>query len=125
MKKYLKIAFLGFLLWLICFIFAVIIWPLHESHFMLFKSIMVVSGTLVGMYLLAYYFKKVSTDYIKEGIIVGIIWFVVNIVLDLIVLVGLLKTPLIDYLISPGIGYLCMPVMSIGVGYILSKKFKR
>jgi hypothetical protein len=122
MKKTLKIAFLGFLLWLICMIISVFVWPIHDSQFMLFKSIMVVTGTLVGILLLAYYFRKVTSGFIKEGVIVGIIWFVLNIFLDLIVLVGLLKTPLVDYLISPGIGYLCMPVMSIGVGYILSKK---
>jgi hypothetical protein len=122
MKNLLKIVFLGFLLWLICMVIAVIVWPLHASQFMLFKSIMVVSGAIVGMSLLAYYFKKVKTNYIREGVVVGVIWFVVNIVLDLIVLVGMLKTPLIEYLISPGVGYLCMPAMSIGVGFILSRK---
>ncbi len=122
MKNLLKIAFLGFLLWLICMIVAVIVWPLHSSQFMLFKSIMVISGTIVGMLLLAYYFKGVSANYVREGVVVGVIWFVVNIALDLIVLVGMLKTPIIEYLISPGVGYLCMPAMSIGVGYILSKK---
>jgi hypothetical protein len=122
MKNLLKIAFLGFLLWLVCMVIAVIVWPLHTSQFMLFKSIMVVSGTIVGMILLAYYFKKVKSNYIREGVVVGVVWFVLNIVLDLIVLVGLLKTPLVDYLISPGVGYLCMPVMSIGVGWILSRK---
>jgi hypothetical protein len=122
MKKLLKIVFLGFLVWLICFIIGFIVWPLHESNFMLFKSIMIVSSTIVGILLLAFYFKKISANYIKEGIVVGITWFVVNIVLDLIVLVGILKSPLVEYLISPGIGYLNIPVMSIGIGYILSRK---
>lgn len=122
MKKTLRITFLGFLLWLICFIIAVIVWPLHESQFMLFKSIMIVSGTVVGVLLLARYFKDVNANFVREGVIVGINWFVLNIVLDLIVLVWLLKTPLIEYLISPGVGYLAMPAMSIGVGYILSRK---
>jgi hypothetical protein len=122
MNNFLKIVFLGFLLWLICFIIGFIVWPLHDSNFMLFKSIMIVSSTIVGILLLAYYFKKISVHYIKEGIVVGIIWFVVNIVLDLIVLVGILKSPLVEYLISPGIGYLNIPVISIGIGYILSRK---
>jgi hypothetical protein len=122
MKKIMKIALFGFILWLVCFIVAVIVWPLYDSQFLLFKSIMVVTGTLVGMYLLVYYFKKIGSNYVKEGVVAGIIWFVVNIVLDLIVLVGILKTPLIDYLISPGVGYLCMPVMSTGVGLALANK---
>jgi hypothetical protein len=122
MKKFLKVAFLGFLVWLICFIIGFIVWPLHESHFMFFKSIMVVSSTIVGILLLAHHFRGISSNFVKEGIVVGVIWFVVNIVLDLIVLVGILKTPLVEYLISPGIGYLNMPVISIGIGYILSRK---
>lgn len=122
MKKTLRILILGFLLWIICFIIAVIVWPLHDKQFMLFKSIMVVTGTVVNMALLAYYFNKISDSYFREGIAVGVIWFIENIVLDLIVLVGLLKTPPVDYLISPGLLYLNMPVLSIGIGYILSKR---
>jgi len=124
MKKVLRIAFSGFTLWLICFLIAVIVWPLHASQFMLFKSIMIVSGSVSGMWLLARHFKKVRNDYVKEGIIVGGIWFIVNIGLDLIVLVAILKSPLVEYLISPGIGYLCIPAMCIGVGYAISNNRK-
>jgi len=120
MKHALKIAFSGFLLWLVCFAIACVVWPLHASQFMFFKSIMIVSGSVTGMWLLARHFRKVQTGYLKEGVLVGIIWFIVNIGLDLIVLVAVLKTPLLEYLISPGIGYLCMPAMSVGVGYALS-----
>ncbi len=124
MKKIFKIIVLGLLIWLICFIIGFIAWPLHESQFMLFKSIMVVSSSIVGILFLSYYFNKIEAKYLNEGILIGIIWFAVNIIMDLIVLVGLLKTPIADYLISPGIAYLTIPIMSIGIGSILNKKIK-
>lgn len=39
----------GVLIWLICFALGVLAWPLHESQFLLFKTIMVVGGTLISM----------------------------------------------------------------------------
>jgi hypothetical protein len=122
MKKALRIFILGVLIWIAGMAVSLIVWPFHESHFMLFKSIMVVAGNAIGIISFAYYFNRISSGFIKEGVAAGIVWFAVNILLDLIVLVCLLKMPLAEYLISPGIGYLNMPVMGIGIGYILSKK---
>jgi len=122
MKKYLKIILFGTLIWLICFIIGMLVWSLHESQFMLFKSIMVVSSTLVGILFIYFYFKRINDDYLHEGLLIGIVWFIVNIILDLLVLVLLLKSPLVEYLISPGIGYLNIPIICTGMGYILDRK---
>ncbi|MBN1998706.1 hypothetical protein JW935_14195 [candidate division KSB1 bacterium] len=122
MKNLFKIILYAFWVWLIGFVAGVIVYPLHESNFLLFKSIMVVVGVLAGMLMLMVYFKKLEGDFFKLGIIVGIVWFIVNILLDLIVLVGFLKTPLGEYFVGIGIRYLAMPVMSIGVGWLLEKK---
>jgi hypothetical protein len=87
-----------------------------------FYGIVAVSGTIVGVLLLAYYFRNITDKFIQEGLLVGSLWFAVNILPDLIVLVGMFKTPLVEYFISPGLMYLTMPPISTGVGYILSKK---
>ncbi len=122
MKKALRIILYSVIIWALGFIAGLILWPLHDSQFMLFKSLINVAGIIIGIVFLALYFNKISVNYISEGVAFGVAWFVINIGLDLIVLVGILKTPFIDYIISPGIIYLNMPVMSIGIGYILSKK---
>jgi hypothetical protein len=124
MKKFLKITFFGLLLWIIGFVLGFAVWPIHESNFMLFKTIMLVSSILYGMILLIIYFNKVQSDYLNEGIIVGINWFIVNLLLDLLVLVLIFKTPVGQYFIEVGIRYLNIPVITIGVGFLLSKKIK-
>ncbi len=122
MNKILKITLWGAILWLILFIVGFILWPLHESQFLLFKTIMVVSSALVGMVMLAMYFKKVDSNFLNEAILLGVIWLTVNWLLDLVVLVGMFKSPLGEYIIGIGLRYLNIPITSIGVGYILKNK---
>ena len=124
MKKFLKITFFGLLLWIIGFVIGFAIWPIHDSNFMLFKTIMIILSILSGMILLIIYFNQVQSDYLKDGIIVGINWLVVNIVLDLLILVLMLKTPVGQYFIEVGIRYLDIPIITIGIGFLLSKKMK-
>ncbi len=124
MKSYWKIILYGFWVWLIGFAAGFLAWPLHENNFLLFKTLMVVIGTMGGVLMLVIYFKKLPDDYLRRGVIIGVVWFVVNIVLDLIVLVGLFKSPVGEYFIGTGLRYLAMPTMSIGVGWLLEHKFK-
>ena len=119
-----KIVIFGILLWVICFLAGFFVWPLHQSHFLLFKSIMIVCSTLIGVILLVYIYKNFKTDFIKVGVTIGILWFVINILLDLIVLVGVLKNPIGEYFIGTGLRYLNIPIISIGIGWILSKKIE-
>ena len=122
MKRILKILFFGFLVWLILFIIGFLIFPLQQTQILLFKTIMVVAGALVGMAMLVLYYRKVESNFVSEGIWVGVIWLTVNIVLDLIVLVGIFQNPVSEYFIGIGLRYLNIPIMSIGVGLILNGK---
>ncbi len=124
MNKPIRIVFWGFILWLTCFIIGFVVFPLHESDVFLFKTIMIVASTIIGTLMFIHYFGKVESNFLSEGITIGIVWFVVNMVLDLIVLVGMLKTPLVEYLLGTGLRYINIPVMSSGIGFILSRKFK-
>jgi hypothetical protein len=87
-----------------------------------FKCVMVVVGTITGAILLVSYFKNIKSDYVKEGVVVGLIWFIVNILLDVVVLVQMFGMPLADYFMNVGLGYLAMPAMSIMVGAALANK---
>ncbi len=122
MKRILKILLFGSLVWLILFIIGFLIFPLYQSQNLLFKTIMVIAGALVGMGMLILYYRKVESNFTLEGIWVGVIWLAVNIILDLIVLVGIFENPLGEYFIGTGLRYLNIPVMSIGVGLILDSK---
>ena len=127
MNKYLKIVFFGFLVWLIPFIASLFFYTSGGKliiDIFLFKAIMLVVGSISGAVLLVYYFKKVHTDYFKEGIIVGLLWFVVNILLDLVILVPMSGMSIVDYFTRIGIGYFVIPVMCITVGTALANGSK-
>lgn len=125
MNKYLKIVIFGFLVWLVPFVASLFFYSAEGKLIIdtfLFKSIMIVVGSIVGAFLLVSYFKKINKDYLKEGILVGVIWFGINILLDLLVLVLMFGMPMLDYFTRIGLGYIVIPVMSIMVGKALANK---
>jgi len=126
MNKYLKIVLFGFLLWLIPFIAA---FPFvdQSGSFLIpetfFKSIMIVVGGLVGVTLAIMYFKEIGTDYVKEGVIIGVVWLVINLGIDLVfVSMGFFPMTVSQYFTDIGLRYLSIPIYTIGMGYALMQK---
>lgn len=116
---------LGFLSWLIPFAVSFLFYkPGGELvvPYSTFKTTIMVVGTISGCYLLFRYFKALENDFIKQGIIVGLSWFAINIVLDAIILIPMMKSTFADYFMSIGLGYIAIPVISITMGYLLDRK---
>ncbi len=121
-----KIFFHGFLTWLIPFLVSFFfvgqggeLW-IDETYF---KSIMVVVGALVGVFFLVNYFHGVTTNHINEGLKVGLVWFAINIGLDLVlVLVGFFPYTITRYITDIGIRYLAIPIYAYGIGAVLEHK---
>ena len=125
MNKNIRNILYGFLVWLIPFVSAFFFYSREGGlviDIFLFKTIMIVVGAIIGAFLLVSYFKKINNSYLREGIIVGLAWFSINILLDLLVLVPMSEMALPDYFAQIGLRYLVMPVMSIMVGAVLSNK---
>lgn len=125
MNKPLKIILYGFLLWLIPFITSFLFYTKEGTltiDLFLFKSIMIVVGSAFGALLLALYFKKTEKNYLREGITIGIIWFIVSIILDLIILVPMSQMSIANYFSEIGIRYLTIPIMSTTIGYVAENK---
>ncbi|MBI3259932.1 MAG: hypothetical protein HYZ54_10725 [Ignavibacteriae bacterium] len=117
--------FLGFLSWLIPFAVSFLFFkPGGELivEYGTFKSIIMVVGVISGCYLLFRYFKMVDNDFIRNGVIVGLSWFVINIMLDVIILVPIMKTTFMNYFMTIGLSYISIPVISITIGYFLNRK---
>lgn len=123
-KKNLKIVFYGFLAWLIPFVASFFFYSKEglTIDIFLFKTIMIIVGSISAAVLLVSYFKKISSAYLKEGIIVGIIWFGLNIILDLLILIPMSGMSIPDYFTQIGLRYLAMPAMSIAIGAALTNK---
>ena len=125
MKKYLKNILYGFLAWLIPFVASLFYYTREGKltiDIFLFKSIMIVVGSFSAAFLLVSYFKKINANYFKEGIVVGLTWFGINILLDLLVLIPMSGMSIADYFAQIGIRYLAIPAMSIAVGTALENK---
>jgi hypothetical protein len=111
----------GLLSWLVPFFAAI---PFYSpsgvllTDMALFKSVMVVTGSVTAGVLLVWYFGQVSTGYAREGVVLGFFLLAINYLLDLVVLVGLMQMPLGDYITKISIGYLMIPVFVITVGVV-------
>ncbi|MEE9573674.1 MAG: hypothetical protein V3W20_11540 [Candidatus Neomarinimicrobiota bacterium] len=123
MKSIKKAILYGFLIWLIPFVVAFIIFPIHDSNRPLFESIMPIAIALSVVIFGKMYFKNVETNYKKEGIWLGFIWIIISLVIDLILFLP--ESPMhlsfVDYLMDIGITYLMIPVITIGFGWLLNK----
>jgi len=126
MKKYPRMFLLGFLTWLIPFVIAVIIFPLKNSQRPLFESIMPNIVVLCAVFFSISYFRRLEVNWLKEGMILGGVWFIINIVLDLILFMqGPMKMSFSDYMKDIGLTYLIIPIVTVGFGYLLEQHKRR
>lgn len=124
-KQYGKNILYGFLAWLIPFAISVFFYSKEGKlsiDLLLFKSIMIAVGSITAAFLLVSYFKMIKTSYFKEGIIVGAIWFGINILLDLLILLPMSGMSFADYFAQIGLRYLAIPAMSMAVGTALENR---
>lgn len=90
----------------------------------LFESIMPLVLTIVVIVLAYYYLKNLDVNYIKEGILIGIIWFIINIAIDLFMFLppSPMQLSLADYMMDIGLTYVIIPVITTGMGYMADNK---
>jgi signal transduction histidine kinase len=117
----------GLLTWLIPFLVAI---PFYGKDgllidFQLFKSLMIVVGSITAAILIIWSFRSIRKDYIREAIVTGLVWLLANWVLDLIILVGLLGMTLPDYATQIGLRYLVIPAMVIAAGIVADEAAKK
>ncbi len=121
-KKRFRVGLFGFLTWLVPFVVSILIFPIRESQRPLFESIMpvVVTACVVAFSIL--YFRKLEGGFLREGILIGVVWFVINIVLDLLLFMeGPMKMSFPNYMMDIGLVYLIIPTATVGSGYLLER----
>jgi hypothetical protein len=112
-----KAVIFGFLVWLIAFVAAVLIFPIRDSARPLFESIMPVVVTTATVSFAVLYFRRVSTGHLREGILLGVLWFAISLVIDLpLMLAGPIGMSLGEYMADIGLTYLIIPAVTIGIG---------
>lgn len=126
MNQYLKVVLYGFLVWLLPFVVSLFIYPLKVAGSPLFESIMPLVISLTVVVLAFFYLKNLDGDYIKEGVIIGVFWFTISIIIDLVLFLSpsALQMSFTDYLMDIGITYLLIPFITIGMGLVAAKAKK-
>lgn len=124
MKNFLMIILFGFIAWLVPFVASFLFYTKDglTIDIFLFKSIMIVVGSITAAVLLILYFKRITSHFAREGILVGALWFAINILLDLLILLPMSGMSVAEYFTRIGIGYLSIPAMAIAVGTSLANK---
>lgn len=124
MKSYLKIIIFGIFVWLVPFLVSIFIYPLKTAGSPLFESIMPLVITIMVVILAYSYLKSIKIDLIREGMIIGVIWFIINIAIDLALFLpsSLMQMTLTNYMMDIGITYLMIPVITMGMGYMAENK---
>ena len=128
--KYPHIALLllfGFLSWLIPFLVSIPFYSLQGVLLVdvfLFKSIMIVVGALVGTILMVVLFLRTREGYLREGILIGFSWLVINWVMDGLVLLPMSGMDVATYFSQIGTRYLVIPIIAIGMGFVLERSME-
>jgi hypothetical protein len=124
MNKYFKIVIFGFVVWLVPFLVSFFIYPLKTAGNPLFESVMPLVITIITVSLACLYLIKLETDLIREGVIIGFSWFIINLAIDLVLFLppSPMQMNFMNYMEDIGITYLIIPVITIGLAYMADNK---
>jgi len=123
MKSIKRAVVYGLAVWVIPFAVAIMIFPIRISDRALFESIMPVVVTLCTVSFSIVYLRNVQRSPLTEGIMLGLVWFVINVGLDLLMFMpeGPMRMTLADYMKDIGLTYLIIPTITAGFGYLAEK----
>ena len=118
-----KAVLFGFLIWLTAFLVAFLIFPLRESSRPLFESIMPVTVAAATVAFAVVYFRGVTSNHSKEGIVLGCLWFAISVVIDLPLFLfeSPMQMTLSQYFGDIGLTYLIIPAITTGIGLACGK----
>ena len=123
MKSYERALLYGFLLWLISFVISILIFPLRAAERPLFESIMPVVLSVFCVLFANLYFRKLEGDFVREGLILGVLWLVVSVLIDLPLLtLSPVNMSFVEYMKDIGLTYPIFPALTTGFGYLLEKR---
>jgi hypothetical protein len=123
MKQAGKIILFGVLIWLTSFIGAMLIFKLHESDRIFFETLISIIFFFAVTFYTTLYFKKVQSNFAIEGIKTGILWMLINLLIDLpLFSFGPMARPLWEYFKDIGFIYITIPFITISIGNVLNKK---
>ena len=113
----------GFLIWLIAFAAAFILFAIRTTARPLFESIMPVVLAVATVFFAERYFRRVTDRFVQEGFLLGVVWSVLNVLIDLPLMLSPspMQMTLPEYIGDIGVTYLLIPVITTGIGLVRSQ----
>jgi hypothetical protein len=112
----------GFFIWLIPFAISFLLFPLYQSDRQFFESIMSVTLVSVTVYFTYKYLKVTPVDTFSEGLVLGLLWMLMSLVLDFPVFsYSPLQMPILTYWKEIGFTYLLIPIITSGFALLAPK----
>ena len=121
----LKMIGYGVVAWAVPYVTALALMGLMISDPTAFKTVMVVEGALVGTVLACQYFRTVRARFLREGILLGVVWVSTSWALDFVALVPFADLTAWRYFVEIGFRYLGIFAPTVGIGYILTQRLER
>jgi hypothetical protein len=123
-RKWAVALVLGILLWLVVLVFSILIAPIRSTNRIFFETLMPLA---LGAWTIAFallYFRRVQTEFVREGFMVGAFWFAINVSFDQPLFAdGPFAMSFGDYyMMDIGLTYLLIPIFTIGLGYGMQMK---
>ncbi len=118
----LKRAAYGVVIWLIPYLAAIPLLPVMEQDLLFFKTLMIVIGAVVGGLAAAHYFLGVSDRFLREAVLITVLWIAISWLLDLVALLPFTGQSIPRYFAETGLRYLALAATTLAAGYVLSRK---
>jgi hypothetical protein len=86
----------GFLAWLVPFLISILFFGKDGNLLidqMLFKSLMIVAGSITAAILMVWYFSFIAGSYAREAVLLSGVWLLMNWALDIVVMIEVLGMP--------------------------------
>lgn len=118
----------GILTWLLPFLLSLLFYSpegVPLSDVFLIKTILLVFSTALGVALILVYFGNIHAHFVREGILLGIVWLLINWVLDILILLPLAGMDFGTYMAQVGVRYLNIPIIATGIGYAAEQAAQR
>jgi len=124
MKSWGKALGFGALVWLLPFLIAFAAFPVRTLARPVFESIMSVAVASAAVVFGLLYLRHVGNRVIREGLLVGLLWLAVCVVIDapLMLFGGPMQMSLGEYLGDIGLTYVGIPVITTGLAVARSWK---
>ena len=112
--KWKRVAGYGLVLWVVPFAVSFFLFPVRESDRALFESLITVIGVASAVTGAVLYFRDVEKPDLKAGLLLGLIWAGISIIIDLPIFLWIFDMPLRNYVVDIALTYLAFPAITMG-----------